>query len=177
MKQCHLWHTLRIKNEHYYCSTKYHIFNDAELQDQCIRAIIFHSDTGSCDSTTLFFTNNHGLVTISTTQQEPSFLQDVSLADQSLRLDQSLIAESPAQPVDVSVYGDDKMQGLKAAFLQACRQNLVSLKVWIVCNQTFVLLEVCVSWKKTKGDKEGYGKNNDRSKQGHEKEVQDLLRS
>ncbi|XP_033628946.1 nuclear pore complex protein Nup133-like [Asterias rubens] len=79
---------------------------------------------GSCDSTTLFFTNNHGLVTISTTQQEPSFLQDVSLADQSLRLDQSLIAESPAQPVDVSVYGDDKMQGLKAAFLQACRQNL-----------------------------------------------------
>ena len=148
MKQCHLWHTLRIKNEHYYCSTKYHIFNDAELQDQCIRAIIFHSDTGSCDSTTLFFTNNHGLVTISTTQQEPSFLQDVSLADQSLRLDQSLIAESPAQPVDVSVYGDDKMQGLKAAFLQACRQNLVSLKVWIVCNKHLFFLKFVFLEKK-----------------------------
>ena len=82
--------------------------------------------TGSCDSTTLFFSNNHGLVTINTTQHESSFIQDVSLADQSLRLDQSSVMGSPTQPQDISVYGDDKTQGLKAAFLQACRQNLVS---------------------------------------------------
>ncbi|XP_038072152.1 nuclear pore complex protein Nup133-like [Patiria miniata] len=79
---------------------------------------------GSCDGTTLFFSTNYGLVTVTATQQEPSFLQDVSLAEQSLRLDQSSIISSPAPPQDISSLGEDKTKGLKAAFLHACRQNL-----------------------------------------------------
>ncbi|XP_022083153.1 nuclear pore complex protein Nup133-like isoform X2 [Acanthaster planci] len=80
---------------------------------------------GNCEGTTLFFSTNYGLVTVTATQAEPSVLQDVSLAEQSLRLDQSSILGSPAPPPqDISSLGEDKTKGLKAAFLHACRQNL-----------------------------------------------------
>ncbi|XP_072031616.1 nuclear pore complex protein Nup133-like [Amphiura filiformis] len=84
---------------------------------------------GVCDGNAIFFSKAHGLVTIATHQAETSFLHDESVADQSSRFEQSSVlpspikTELPSSSVPATV-GDEKTQGLKAAFLQACRQNL-----------------------------------------------------